>query len=117
MTFTTVLMILGAVAAFGYGLWAGFGRFDQSQEEIERAMTEDGHRREVTRHFTPLDLVARMTGVSSRRDRGNPFRFDEEESERLRDAGRSPRSSDGASPSGAQKSVDDHQDGSDDASE
>lgn len=81
MTFATVLKILGALAAFAYGLWAGFGRYSQSQEEIERAMTEKGHRRKVTRHFTPLDLVARMTGVSTQRDRRNPFRFDEEEAE------------------------------------
>lgn len=84
MTIQTILMILGGVAAFGYGLWAGFGQFSQSQEEIDRALTQKGHRRKATRHFTPLDLVARMTGVSTQRDRRNPFRFgDDEDDETL----------------------------------
>lgn len=79
MSFVTILQILGGLAAFGYGLWSGFGRYRQSQEEIDRALTAPGRRRKVTRHFTPLDLVARMTGVSTQRDRRNPFRFDDEE--------------------------------------
>lgn len=83
MTIATILQILGAVIAFAYGLYAGFGQFSQSREEIDRAMSEKGHRRQATRHFTPLDLVARMTGVSTQRDRRNPFRFDEEEEEIL----------------------------------
>lgn len=79
MSFVTILQILGGLAAFAYGLWSGFGRYRQSQEEIDRALREPGRRRKVTRHFTPLDLVARMTGVSTQRDRRNPFRFDDEE--------------------------------------
>lgn len=87
MTLATILKILGALAAFAFGLWAGFGQFSQSQEEIDRALTEKGHRRNATRHFTPLDLVARMTGISTQRDRRNPFRFEEEEEEGPEDSG------------------------------
>lgn len=81
MSFVTVLQILGGLAAFAYGLWAGFGRYRQSQDDIDRALVEPGRRRKVTRHFTPLDLVARMTGVPTQRDRRNPFRFDDDERE------------------------------------
>ena len=72
-------MILGAVAAFLYGIWAGLGTWDQSQEEIDRALSEPGRRRKATRHFTPLDLMARMTGIPTQRDRRNPFRFGEDD--------------------------------------
>lgn len=79
MSIWTILMILGAVAAFLYGIWAGLGTWEQSQEEIDRAMTEPGRRRRATRHFTPLDLMARVTGIPTQRDRRNPFRFGEDD--------------------------------------
>lgn len=93
----TILKILGALVALGFGLYAGFGRFRQSQEEIDRALVEDGHRRKATRHFTPLDMVSRMTGVSAHRDRRNPFRFEPEESaeEEADEAGESQSASEG----------------------
>lgn len=79
MSIATILMILGAVAAFLYGIWAGLGTWDQSQDEIDRAISEPGRRRKATRHFTPLDLMARMTGIPTQRDRRNPFRFGEDD--------------------------------------
>lgn len=79
MSLTTILMILGAVAAFGYGIWAGLGRWDQSPEEIERALGEDRPPRRASRHVTPLDLMSKITGVSVHRDWSRAFRFEREE--------------------------------------
>lgn len=106
MSFWTILMILGAVAAFLYGIWAGLGTWEQSQEEIDRAMTEPGRRRKATRHFTPLDLMARMTGIPTQRDRRNPFRFGEDDEGLAdpRERGRSP----------SDEAVDDEEGASDD---
>lgn len=77
----TILKILGAVIAFAYGLWAGFGRYRQDPEDLKRALTERGERRRATRHTTPLDIVSRMTGISTRQPRRDAFRFggDEED--------------------------------------
>ncbi|MFP3947504.1 MAG: hypothetical protein ACOC8K_06230 [Gemmatimonadota bacterium] len=121
MSFWTILMILGAVAAFLYGIWAGLGTWDQSQEEIDRAMSEPGRRRKATRHFTPLDLMARVTGIPTQRDRRNPFRFGEDD-EGLADprAGSRPRPGPGGNPgtpSPADEGVDDDEGASDDRSE
>lgn len=79
----TILKILGAVVAFAYGLWAGFGRYRQSPEEVEEALGEKGRRRRVTRHTTPFDIVGKMTGISTRAPRRDAFRFggDEQEDE------------------------------------
>lgn len=76
MSLTTLLMILGAVAAFVYGVWAGLGRWDQSPEEIERALDEDRPRRRAARHLTPLDLMSKVTGVQIHRDWSRAFRFE-----------------------------------------
>ena len=111
MSFWTILMILGAVAAFLYGIWAGLGTWEQSQEEIDRAMTEPGRRRKATRHFTPLDLMARMTGIPTQRDRRNPFRFGEDD-EGLADPRERGRG--GAPPSPSNEGVDDEEGASDD---
>ena len=137
MSFGTILMILGAVAAFLYGIWAGLGTWDQSQDEIDRAISEPGRRRKATRHFTPLDLMARMTGIPTQRDRRNPFRFGEDD-EGLTDpskaSGRSwgapdaeedseapgPRSAGSTSreaSSASQEGVDGHEDAADDGPE
>jgi len=134
VSFGTILMILGAVAAFLYGIWAGLGTWDQSQDEIDRAISEPGRRRKATRHFTPLDLMARMTGVPTQRDRRNPFRFGEDD-EGLTDPSKASRgssketSAEGASgsrpgastsrdaSSASQKGVDGHEDASDEGPE
>jgi len=77
----TILKILGAVIAFGYGLWAGFGRYRQSPDEVERALDEKGKRRRVRRHTTPFDIVGKMTGISTREPRRDAFRFGSDEDE------------------------------------
>lgn len=79
MSLTTILMVLGAVAAFVYGIWAGLGRWDQSQEEIDRALAEDRPPRRASRHVTPLDLMSKITGVSVHRDWSRAFRFERED--------------------------------------
>lgn len=112
MSLATILMILGAVAAFLYGIWAGLGTWNQSQDEIDRAISEPGRRRKATRHFTPLDLMARMTGIPTQRDRRNPFRFGEDD-EGLTDPSKA--SSGGASAS--QKDVDGHEGAPDDGAQ
>ena len=109
-TLGLVLMILGAIAAFAYGIWAGLGTYRQDPKEIERALGEPGRRRKVTRHFTPMDLMSKMTGVPTQRDRGNPFRFDPEDDP----AHGSKSSSDRSSP---EKGVDGDEDGADDGAE
>jgi len=76
-----ILKIAGGLVAFAFGIWAGLGSYKRDPEELEKALTEKGFRRKATRYFTPMDMVSRMTGVSTRRDRGNPFHFDEEEEE------------------------------------
>lgn len=144
MSIATILMILGAVAAFLYGIWAGLGTWDQSQDEIDRAISEPGRRRKATRHFTPLDLMARMTGIPTQRDRRNPFRFGEDDegltdpskasstegTSGRRPEGSSDRRSEGSSgktpeepaqgpgsPSATQEGVDGHEDASDDGAQ
>ncbi|NIP56640.1 MAG: hypothetical protein GWM92_00910 [Gemmatimonadetes bacterium] len=87
MSLSTLLMILGAVAAFAYGVWAGLGRWDQSPEEIERALDEDRPRRRAARHLTPLDLMSKVTGVQIHRDWSRAFRFERNEKEDDEDAG------------------------------
>lgn len=87
MSLSTILMILGAVAAFAYGVWAGLGRWDQSPEEIERALDEDRPRRRAARHLTPLDLMSKVTGVQIHRDWSRAFRFERSQEKGEEDAG------------------------------
>ena len=67
------LKILGGIAALFLGIWLGLpGRYEQSQEEIERTMVlGTGRTRKVKRHFTPLawfqrKISARGQGPSRR---------------------------------------------------
>lgn len=78
MSALTILKIAGGLVAFAFGIWAGLGSYKQDPEELDKALSERGRRHTVGGHFTPMDMVSRMTGVSARRDRGNPFHFEEE---------------------------------------
>lgn len=57
----TALMIIGAFAALGIGVWLGMpGRYSQSAEDIDRIMEAGGgRRRKVKRMFTPLAWINR----------------------------------------------------------
>lgn len=63
------LKILIGAAAVGLGIWLGLpGRYEQSPEEIEKAMDRGGARRnQVKRVFTPLDWLRKETRGSDRR--------------------------------------------------
>ena len=71
-----VLMVLGGVAALALGIWLGLpGRYDRSQEEVDRALEKGKSRRSWTkRHFTPLDLLRKEKRGSERRRVHRPFK-------------------------------------------
>jgi hypothetical protein len=76
----TLLAILGMIAALGFGLYWGMPlRWDQSIEEIDKRLEEDGEHAKAKRHMTFLNLMQRRMskGSSRRMDRGRrkPFQF------------------------------------------
>ena len=85
------LQIIFGALAVALGIYLGLpGRYDRSQEEVERALSEGRHRRHWTkRHFTPLDLLRKdKKGSERRRGVRRPFqtvapkRKDDEEEDR-----------------------------------
>lgn len=72
-----LLKILVGVAAVGIGIWLGLpGRYEQTQEDIEKAMDRGGARRnQVKRVFTPLDWLRKDKRGSQRRAEMQRRRF------------------------------------------
>lgn len=71
-----ILKILGGVLALGLGIWLGLpGRYEQTVDEVGRAMDRGGARRNtVKRHFTPLDWFRTERKGSDRRRRRRHFK-------------------------------------------
>jgi len=65
-----VLMVLGALAALGFGVWLGMpGRYTQSVEDIEKVMEAGGARRRKTKRvFTPIAWMQRHVDARGSRD-------------------------------------------------
>ena len=68
--FGSILMVLGALAALGFGVWVGMpGRYTQTSEDIGQIMDSGrGKRRKTKRHFTPLAWMQRSIEVRGSRD-------------------------------------------------
>lgn len=56
MTLSFILKLIGAILALFLGVYLGMGRFEQSNEELDKALGEDSGPRRVRRHFMFLDL-------------------------------------------------------------
>lgn len=71
-----LLKIVLGLAALALGIWLGLpGRYEQSLDEIDRAMERGGARRNtVKRHFTPLDWFRKEQKGSDRRRQRRHFR-------------------------------------------
>ncbi|MDT8340041.1 MAG: hypothetical protein RQ751_00895 [Longimicrobiales bacterium] len=71
------LKIVIGLAAVGIGVWLGLpGRYEQTQEDIEKAMDRGGVRRnQVKRVFTPLDWLRKEKRGSDRRREMQRRRF------------------------------------------
>lgn len=71
------LKILIGVAAVGLGIWLGLpGKYEQSQEDIERAMDQGGARRNTVKKVpTPLDWLRKDKRGSQRRIDAGRRRF------------------------------------------
>ncbi|MEJ2538726.1 MAG: hypothetical protein P8188_01875 [Gemmatimonadota bacterium] len=70
------LKILVGVLAVGLGFWLGLpGRFEQTPDEIEKAMERGGARRnQVKKVFTPLDWFRKEERGSNRRRQRRHFK-------------------------------------------
>lgn len=75
----TVLAVLGLFAAFAFGLYWGLPmRYDQSKDEIDERLGEEGEHRKTKRHTTFLNLLQRKVQRGSdrrRRRERRPFRY------------------------------------------
>lgn len=71
-----LLKILLGIAAVGLGFWLGLpGRYEQTPDEIEKAMDRGGAKRnQVKKVFTPLDWMRKEQRGSERRRGRNHFR-------------------------------------------
>lgn len=73
------LVILSFVAALGFGIWLGRPRpYDQSLEEIDEKLSEEGRHARVRRHRTVLNLLQRKSERASharRRPTRSPFKM------------------------------------------
>lgn len=72
-----LLLILGGIAALALGFWLGLpGKYDQTPEDIEKAMDRGGARRnQVKKVFTPLDWFRKDKRGSQRRIDAGRRRF------------------------------------------
>lgn len=72
-----VLWILAGLAAVGLGFWLGLpGKYEQTPEDIEKAMERGGARRnQVKKVFTPLDWFRKEKRGSQRRIDAGRRRF------------------------------------------
>lgn len=71
-----LLKILLGVVAVGVGFWLGLpGRYEQTPDEIEKAMDRGGAKRnQVKKVFTPLDWMRKERRGSERRRQRRHFR-------------------------------------------
>ena len=71
-----LLKILLGLAAVGVGIWLGLpGRYEQTQDEIEKAMDRGGAKRnQVKKVFTPLDWLRKDQRASVRRSQRRYFK-------------------------------------------
>lgn len=73
------LIALSFVVALGFGVWLGMPRrYDQSLEDIDRRLDEEGEHQKVRRHRTVLNLLQPKMEKGShtrRRDSRKPFRM------------------------------------------
>jgi hypothetical protein len=75
----TWLISLSFVVALVWGIWLGLPRrYDQSLDEIDQRLEEDGQHQKVRRHRTVFNLLQKQVerGSHSRRRRSRkPFRM------------------------------------------
>lgn len=77
----TILGILGGIAALLFGIYWGMPvRYDQSIDDIDERLGEEGRHRKAKRHMTFLNLLQRKTERGSHRRRSarrerTPFRY------------------------------------------
>lgn len=71
------LKILVGLVAVGIGIWLGLpGKYEQTQEDIEKAMDRGGAKRnQVKKVFTPLDWLRKSKRGSDRRRERERRRF------------------------------------------
>ena len=73
------LIALSFVVALGFGVWLGMPRrYDQSLEEIDRRLDEEGDHQKVRRHRTVFNLLQPKMEKGSdtrRRHSRKPFRM------------------------------------------
>lgn len=71
-----ILKILLGVLAVGLGIWLGLpGRYEQTPDEIEKAMDRGGAKRnQVKKVFTPLDWLRKDQRASNRRAQRRYFK-------------------------------------------
>lgn len=71
-----LLKILLGIVAVGVGFWLGLpGRYEQTPDEIEKAMDRGGAKRnQVKKVFTPLDWMRKEQRGSERRRQRHHFR-------------------------------------------
>ena len=72
-----VLLVLAGLAAVALGFWLGLpGKYEQTPDEIEKAMDRGGARRnQVKKVFTPLDWFRKDKRGSQRRIDAGRRRF------------------------------------------
>lgn len=89
-----LLNILVGIAAVALGIWLGLpGKYEQSEEDIEKAMERGGARRnQVKRVPTPLDWLRKDKRGSDRRIEAGRRRFRTALSEKPRQPGGTPGS-------------------------
>ena len=77
----TILGAIGLIAALAFGIYWGLPtRYDQSYEEIDERLTQEGQHQKVKRRMTFLNLLQRKAekGSDRRRSKGRsrtPFRM------------------------------------------
>lgn len=83
-----LLLILAGIAAVALGFWLGLpGKYEQTPDDIEKAMDRGGARRnQVKKVFTPLDWFRKEKRGSQRRIDASRRRFNTAAPEK-RDAG------------------------------
>ncbi len=75
-----IWFILSLVAALLFGIWLGLpGRYDQSIDEVDERLGQEGTHGKAKRHFTILGFLQKKAERGSRRRRRggrSPFKMD-----------------------------------------